>query len=71
MRENTERPIIVDVSTNVLVGTNRPALLHAIESILDNTFKRGAIPDLWDGHVHAAARIMDILRAQLGLPARP
>jgi hypothetical protein len=55
--------------TNVLVGTNRAALLHAIESILDNTFKPRAIPDLWAGH--AAARIVDILRAQIGLPAGP
>jgi UDP-N-acetylglucosamine 2-epimerase (non-hydrolysing) len=70
MRENTERPITVDVSTNVLVGTNRPALLHAIESILDASPSAGPSRICGMG-VHAAARIMDILRAQLALPAGP
>jgi UDP-N-acetylglucosamine 2-epimerase (non-hydrolysing) len=69
MRENTERPITLHTGTNVLVGADRSALLHAMESILANTFRRGVIPDLWDGQ--AAVRIVAVLRAELGLSASP
>ena len=63
MRKNTERPVTVDVGTNLLVGDNRARLLAALESVIEGNFKRGRIPELWDGN--AAARIVDILEDEL------
>ncbi|MCC6963589.1 MAG: UDP-N-acetylglucosamine 2-epimerase (non-hydrolyzing) [candidate division Zixibacteria bacterium] len=60
MRENTERPITVDVGTNVMTGNDRAKILQTVAAILDGAPKRGRIPELWDGH--AAKRIVEILR---------
>lgn len=59
LRENTERPITVDVGTNVLVGRDLSKLTVELNSILEGHAKRGAIPPLWDGH--AGERIADVL----------
>ena len=59
LRENTERPITVDVGTNTLVGTNSDKILTAFTQIMANSYCRGAIPDLWDGR--AAERIVRIM----------
>jgi UDP-N-acetylglucosamine 2-epimerase (non-hydrolysing) len=58
VRENTERPVTVDVGTNVLAGTKRKSIQHAIQQQL--AF-RGArqVPEKWDGM--AAVRIVQIL----------
>ena len=66
MRENTERPITVDVGSNQLVGSDRAALLGALDQVLAGKTTRGQIPELWDGH--AAARIVEQLRALLAKP---
>jgi UDP-N-acetylglucosamine 2-epimerase (non-hydrolysing) len=63
MRENTERPITVDVGTNTLVGSDRALLLRAVDDVMGGRFKRGRVPDLWDGR--AAERIVETLLAQL------
>jgi len=63
IRENTERPITVDIGTNVLAGTNPAAVLAAAREILAGRGKKGAIPPLWDGK--AAERIADILIRQI------
>jgi UDP-N-acetylglucosamine 2-epimerase (non-hydrolysing) len=59
IRENTERPVTVDVGTNYLVGTSPVAILAASREILSGNAKKGAIPTLWDGQ--AAERIADLL----------
>jgi len=59
LRENTERPITVDVGTNVLVGRDLSKLTVELNSILEGHAKRGTIPPLWDGH--AGERIADVL----------
>ena len=59
LRENTERPVTVAVGTNVLLGLNVDAVVKASREALHGRHKRGAIPELWDGH--AADRIIDIL----------
>ncbi len=63
MRENTERPVTVEEGSNVLVGGDRRHLLSELERVLDGRFKRGRVPDLWDGHT--AERIVDILVEKL------
>ena len=60
LRENTERPITIELGTNVLVGTNPEKIKRVASEILENTStKDKQIPPLWDGH--AAERICDAL----------
>ena len=59
LRENTERPITVDVGTNTLVGTDPETIRTTVGQVLDGTYKTGRIPDLWDGK--ASERICRIL----------
>jgi UDP-N-acetylglucosamine 2-epimerase (non-hydrolysing) len=63
IRENTERPVTVDVGTNYLVGTSPGAILAASGEILSGKGKKGAVPPLWDGH--AAERIVDVILAKI------
>lgn len=59
LRDNTERPVTVDIGTNVLVPYTPEALHVQIEKILDGTFKKGRIPPLWDGE--STERVVRIL----------
>jgi len=59
LRENTERPITVEVGTNTLVGTDPAQIVPAASAVIQGRGKVGRIPDLWDGH--AADRIADVL----------
>jgi len=62
LRQTTERPITVEQGTNVLVGTDRPAIEAAFARALAGEI-RGTIPRLWDGH--AAERIVNHLEEAL------
>lgn len=59
VRENTERPITVEMGTNILVGRDPERIRKELEMILAGQSKRGQIPALWDGH--AAERIAEIV----------
>lgn len=60
MRENTERPVSIDIGTNILVGRGPERMRAELQKILHGQPRRkGSIPPLWDGH--AAERIADIL----------
>jgi len=59
IRENTERPVTIDVGTNYLVGTSSSSIRQTAELILNGNGKKGGLPALWDGH--AAERIVQIL----------
>lgn len=59
LRENTERPITVDLGTNLLIGHNLAALHRELDRILDGHGKSGTIPPLWDGC--AGTRIAEVL----------
>ena len=64
IRDNTERPITVEVGTNVLAGTTRDSILAAYrESLLKRG--RARVPDLWDGR--ASERIWEILVRDMGV----
>lgn len=56
LRDNTERPETVNMGTNELIGTNPLAIGPALDRVLQNQWKKGSIPEKWDGH--AAARIV-------------
>jgi UDP-N-acetylglucosamine 2-epimerase (non-hydrolysing) len=62
LRANTERPITVEMGTNVLVGDDKSKLHAELSKVLAGKFKSGGIPPLWDGH--AGERIARILASQ-------
>lgn len=59
LRDNTERPETCTVGTNELIGTNPAAIKPTLDLLFSGQWKKGGIPELWDGH--AAERIVDIL----------
>ena len=59
LRDNTERPETCTVGTNELIGTNPAAIKPALDKLFAGEWKKGAIPELWDGHT--AERIIEIL----------
>src|SRR6266853_2576174 len=61
LRENTERPITVEIGTNTIAGTDRAKIVDAAIRALDNPPNRSSlrIPPLWDGRT--ADRILDAL----------
>lgn len=50
LRDTTERPETVHLGTNELIGTDPSRLPSAMERLLAGQWKRGAIPEKWDGH---------------------
>ena len=51
LRENTERPITVELGTNVIVGTDTARIITAASAALNGSAKKAASqPPLWDGH---------------------
>jgi UDP-N-acetylglucosamine 2-epimerase (non-hydrolysing) len=60
LRESTERPITVEMGTNVVVGTDPQKITEAAFAALDRSRSdRHKVPPLWDGHT--AERILDAL----------
>ena len=59
LRDNTERPETCTVGTNELIGTNPKAIKPALDKLFAGEWKKGAIPELWDGKT--AERIIKIL----------
>lgn len=49
LRDSTERPETVTVGTNELIGTDPAALPPALQRLFAGQWKKGAIPELWDG----------------------
>ena len=63
LRENTERPVTVELGTNRLVGQQPEAILAAYREVMAGRARRGRTPPLWDGG--AAGRIVAVLREGL------
>jgi UDP-N-acetylglucosamine 2-epimerase (non-hydrolysing) len=63
LRENTERPITLEVGTNRLIGRDMGLLKAEVARILRGEEKKGKVPPLWDGKT--GERIAEIL---LGTP---
>jgi UDP-N-acetylglucosamine 2-epimerase (non-hydrolysing) len=61
LRENTERPITVELGTNKIAGTDTAKIVAAALSALDAPPQASAprVPPLWDGQT--ADRILDAL----------
>jgi len=59
LRNSTERPETVLIGTNELIGTAPSAIPYYLDKVLNGTWKKGDIPELWDGKT--GTRIIDIL----------
>lgn len=59
LRNNTERPETVEIGSNELIGTDPRAIKPAMEKLFSGNWKKGSIPELWDGKT--AERIVEIL----------
>lgn len=59
LRDNTERPETCTIGTNELIGTNPDAIKPVLDKLFFGNWKKGNIPELWDGN--AADRIINIL----------
>lgn len=59
LRDNTERPETVSIGTNELIGTNPKAIAPAMQILFSGNWKKGEIPELWDGKT--AERIVERL----------
>lgn len=63
LRENTERPVTVELGTNAVVGTDPERILSAARAALDaprdGRPRPARVPPLWDGRT--ADRILDAL----------
>ena len=49
LRANTERPETIFVGTNILIGNNMQLLADSLVKIENNDWKKGTIPEFWDG----------------------
>ena len=68
LRDTTERPETVTVGTNELIGTDPAALRPALDRLFMGSWKRGTIPEKWDGR--AGERIVDELVRLLCVEAK-
>ena len=59
LRENTERPITIEMGTNVLAGTKKESILNAYKESINKKGKEYVVPPKWDGK--AAERIWRVI----------
>ncbi len=62
LRDSTERPETCVVGTNELIGTDPKNIAPAFEKLFAGEWKKGAIPELWDGKTaeRIVSRIINI-----------
>lgn len=63
LRENTERPVTIELGTNELIPFDLSIIAEKISSIEKGTYKKGSIPPLWDGK--ATERMVQALKQVL------
>lgn len=49
LRPNTERPVTVEIGSNTLLPFDLDLLKNYMNQITEGTYKKGAIPEYWDG----------------------
>ncbi|MFT6969914.1 MAG: UDP-N-acetylglucosamine 2-epimerase (non-hydrolyzing) [Roseivirga sp.] len=59
LRDNTERPETCELGTNELLGTDPKSIGPAMAKLFAGSWKKGQIPELWDGET--AVRIIECL----------
>lgn len=50
IRPNTERPITSEIGSNTLLPLNELEILKYVKDISNGTYKKGEIPEKWDGN---------------------
>ncbi len=65
LRNNTERPITVEMGTSRLVGSDPEKISEGLKDILQGSWPEGKDIPRWDGQ--AGKRIVEILLSQVGL----
>jgi UDP-N-acetylglucosamine 2-epimerase (non-hydrolysing) len=65
LRENTERPVTVDLGTSTLVGNDPNRIRRQFGDVMRGRYKTGGSVPLWDGK--AGERAADALRTAWGL----
>jgi UDP-N-acetylglucosamine 2-epimerase (non-hydrolysing) len=60
LRETTERPITVEVGSNVVVGSDHEKIVSLGQKAFSGQWKKSEIPELWDGG--ASERIAEVLK---------
>ncbi len=63
IRDNTERPITIDVGSSILVGTKTKDIVSNVIDCLNGNCKQGNIPELWDGNT--SGRIIEIINHEI------
>ena len=66
LRENTERPVTVEIGSNQIVGTDTKKIIQSYRHVMDGIYRHVDVPPLWDGK--AAQRIVQILSQQFERP---
>ncbi|PIR88898.1 MAG: UDP-N-acetylglucosamine 2-epimerase (non-hydrolyzing) [Candidatus Harrisonbacteria bacterium CG10_big_fil_rev_8_21_14_0_10_40_38] len=59
LRDNTERPITVEVGTNIVTSSDKDKIMREVNAILTDGGKKGNVPMYWDGK--ASERIVEII----------
>ena len=64
LRENTERPITIEMGTNELAGNGKESILAAYRTSIEKKGKKFSVPPKWDGR--ASERIWQVLLKDIG-----
>ncbi len=59
LRQNTERPITIEIGTNILAGAKKESILKAYRNAMEKNRKNYSVPPKWDGR--ASERIWKII----------
>ena len=62
LRENTERPVTVEMGSNQIVGTDTKKIVEAFRIVMNGNFRKSRVPPLWDGR--AAERIVEVIEQE-------
>jgi len=65
LRDNTERPVTIELGTNVLLGL-RPDRIAEVPELLRTASAHRSVPPLWDGR--ASGRVVEVLARFLARP---
>ncbi len=63
LRENTERPVTIEIGTNEMTGLDTRRILELVHAATHGNWKTASVPEFWDGR--AAERIASILSQQI------